>query len=313
MKREQGYSMYEMLMAIAIISILMSFIIPLYLKQLERDDTKAYPEYLLTVVSALQRYQYHKVSVDKVNPGSTLSWPASLEYFMSDYNGMFWEACSNTEESKGLCKRPDRIPWTTAKLKYEAGTLYGDSYAYLTVDMPTTDTPEYARWSSAIARIPHAKIQPDGTIRIKIQDLNMALYYREALKRDGSTKLTADWDVGGDFAITNAKDFTIRNSDGSQRSLAAGPMTQVAGHNELVNKHACPEAFTPGITTSIKGLFNETSVPIAFKNLGSIRTYAVDNTASWTIKLDYWAEVQGVKTLLHDGEVNVQLICQPDP
>lgn len=101
----------------------------------------------------------------------------------------------------------------------------------------------------------------------------------------------------------------MRNSDGGQRSLAAGNQMLVATHNQKINKHKCPSTLSPEIITSIKGLFNKTDPTISFANLSASRSYVAEAANYWTVKLDYWADVNGETTLLHDGEVSVQLIC----
>lgn len=315
MKKNAGFSLYEMLIVMLIISIGLMTFIPLYFEKMKKEEAHEYARYINSVVDALQRYQYHSVTVELVNPGSPLSWPNDLEGLMANYTGLFWTPCSEAEQAQSLCKRPDRILWTTTKLGYRTKQVMGaSSIAYLTVTMPPQNTPEYHQWLGPLGRLPHARILSGGNVEIKIQDVMLSKTYRDFLKRDGSNTLTDDWDVGGDFAIVNAKDVTVRNSDGTQRSLA-GTEFIVANHNDHINKHACPSGLTPSIITSVKGVFNETSVPTPLNNLGAIRSYSIDDPAGdgWIVQLDYWADVKNVKTLLHDGEVNVQLICQLTP
>lgn len=314
MNKIKGFSMLEALLVIGVLGVVLAFTIPLYMTKMKRDETVYYVDYLLSVSDALREYQYHKVTVEKVNPGTIESWPTDLEALMNDYTGTFWTPCSEAQQAQSLCKRPDRIPWTTTKLAYHVETFGNDSYAYLTVAMPPKDTPEYHLWLAPFSHLPHVEIDPSANqVRIKVQDLSMAKMYQDLLHRDGSTTLTNDWDAGGEHGIVNVKDITITNADGSQTSVAAG-LTRGVGmseHEEWVTKPACPTNLSPQIMTSFSGLVPDI-VTNDFDNLGPANVGILDETASqWQLMLNYTAirNDDGEKWILNEGSINYLTFC----
>ena len=301
--------MYEMLMVLGIFGIVMAFTVPLYIIKIKKDERDDYGIYLASVTKALSEYQYQKVVIDFIPTGSRLSWPISLDALMRDYSGIFWTNCSSVQEQEGLCKRPDRIPWSTKKIAYEVESKLENSYALLTISMPPKSTPEYSRWLSSMYRIPDLEILPNGDVRIKVKPLLTAKVYRDLVHRDGSTNLTDDWDVGGKHSIVNAKDFTVLNSDGTHRRLAAGIVSVgTYKNNDYIKKPACPEGLTPDIQVAIKSILTPS---VAILSVAQSTAYVEDYySREWVIKLDYQAKLKdGTVALLHTGDVNATILC----
>ncbi|MGI2002054.1 hypothetical protein [Shewanella frigidimarina] len=260
--------------------------------------------------------------IDKIAEGWPPSSAAVFPNSFAELQPAYLPLCSTTDNNLGKCRKPEQTPWGTSmsftKINSPVPPSVTPRYRIL-IQVPfpnaTNDATriEHQIYLETLGRFPGSEFnEATNSLSIWIERIDSGLQQEALVKRSGDdSTLTGDWDVGGNFAITNAKDVTVRNSDGSQRSLAAGAIAMVAKHNQRIDKHKCPIGLTPAIITGIKGIFNTTLIPIAFSNVSSSRSYSVSSSTYWTVKLDYWAEVQGVVTLLHDGEVNVELICQP--
>jgi hypothetical protein len=165
-----------------------------------------------------------------------------------------------------------------------------------------------------LSRFPGSEFnEASNSLFVWVDRIDSGVQQDALVKRSGDdSTLTGDWDVGGNYAITNAKDVTIRNSDGSQRSVGTGVVRAFVGkHNERVNKHKCPANLTPSIIVSIKSIFAQNNA----NNINTIsqsKTYATESSTYWTLGLDYYAQLQGSSTwtLQHDGEISAFLICK---
>jgi len=274
--------------------------------------SKNFYEQLDVIKEALLAYQVDHIAAGEIDPNIFApNWAALTPDYLP--------ACPTTDNQNGKCRKAEHTLWgTTMTLKQvNLPTSTGiRGMNQLTIPLPPVTEAfkfEHDVHVAMLLKLPFAHFnKPANTITWQVRQVGEELQHDGLVRRTGdNSTLIGDWDVGGDFAITNTRDVTVRNSDGSQRSLTVGIPSVIAKHNERIDKPACPSGLSPSITTSIKGFFNETNVPIAFNNIGALRSYATENSTYWTIKLDYWADVQGVKTLLHDGEVLAELRCIP--
>lgn len=271
-------------------------------------------EYITKQINAFQ--------IDQIAQGWPPSSAAVFPNAWSDLQPAYLPNCSTTDNNAGKCRKPEQTPWGTSMLMTKINSPVPPSVTpryRLQIQIPfpnaTSDATqlEHQAVLETLSRFPGSEFnEASNSLFVWVDRIDSGVQQDALVKRSGDdSTLTGDWDVGGNYAITNAKDVTIRNSDGSQRRLGAGTVsTLIAKHNQRVDKHKCPTGLTPAIATSIKGIFNETDPTTPFANISSSRSYAVTSSTYWTVKLDYFAAVNGVVTPLHDGEVNVQLICQ---
>ena len=273
--------------------------------------SKNFYEQLDVIKEVLLAYQVDHIAAGEVDPNIFApNWAALTPDYLP--------ACSTTDNQNGKCRKAEQTLWGTT-MTLERVTLPLSTgwrgLNQLTIPLPPVTEAfkfEHDVHVATLLKLPFAHFDESAnTITWQVRQVGEELQHDGLVRRTGdNTTLLGDWDVGGTFAITNASDVTVRNSDGSQRSLAAGPTYLVAKHDERINKHKCPTGLTPEIITGPKGLFNETNVPVAFNNVGAQRSYTVPSSTYWTIKLDYYANIQGTTQILHDGEINVVLVCQ---
>lgn len=266
--------------------------------------------------------QVNAYQIDQIAQGWPPSSAAVFPNAWSNLQPAYLPNCSTTDNNAGKCRKPEQTPWGTSMAMTRISSPIPSSLLpryRLQIQIPlpnaTSDATrlEHQAVLELFGRFPGSEyIEASNSLIVWIDRIDTGVQQDALVKRSGDdSTLTGDWDVGGNYAITNAKDFTIRNTDGSQRRLGAGTVSTVtAKHNQRITKHTCPVGLTPAITTSIKGIFNETDPNFSFANVGSSRSYTVNSSTYWTVKLDYLATVNGVVSERHDGEVIVQLICQ---
>lgn len=266
--------------------------------------------------------QINAYQVDKIAQGWSPSSATVFPNTFADLQPTYLPSCSTTDNNAGKCRKPEQTPWgaTMAMTKVNSPIPPSVTPRYrlkLQIPLPVANSDatrlEHQAVLETLSRFPGSEYNESGNVLyVWVERIDAGVQQDALVKRSGDdSTLTGDWDVGGNFAITNAKDFTVRNSDGSQRSLAAGTVaTLVAKNNQRIDKHHCPTGLTPSIATSIKGIFNQTSTDKPIDSVSTSRSYAISSATYWTVKLDYWTKVDGEVTTMHDGEVTVQLTCQ---
>ncbi len=273
--------------------------------------SKNFYEQLDVIKEALLAYQVDRIAMGEIDPDIFAnSW--------DDLTPLYLPECSTTDNQNGKCRKAEHTLWNTTMVLEQVNNTTSAGIRgmnQLIIPLPPISDDfkfEHNAHVSMLLKLPFAVYDDDAnTITWQVRKIGDELQHDGLVRRSGdNSTLTGDWDVGGDFAITNVKDVTLLNSDGTQRSLAVGDTYLVAQHDDRIYKHSCPSGLSPEIVTGVKGVFNETNISTAFNNVGSLRSYAIESSEYWTIKLDYYAETDGVPDLLHDGEVNIVLVCQ---
>ncbi len=272
-------------------------------------------EYITKQVNAYQ--------IDQIAQGWPPSSAAVFPNTWSDLQPAYLPNCSTTDNNTGKCRKPEQTPWGTTMLMTKINSPVPPSVTpryRLQIQIPfpnaTSDATqlEHQAVLESLGRFPGSEFQAaSNSLFVWVDRIDSGVQQDALVKRSGDdSTLTGDWDVGGNYAITNAKDVTIRNSDGSQRSVGTGVVRAFVGkHNERVNKHKCPANLTPSIIVSIKSIFAQNNA----NNINTIsqsKTYATESSTYWTLGLDYYAQLQGASTwtLQHDGEISAFLICK---
>ncbi len=272
-------------------------------------------EYITKQVNAYQ--------IDQIAQGWPPSSAAVFPNTWSDLQPAYLPNCSTTDNNAGKCRKPEQTPWGTTMLMTKINSPVPPSVTpryRLQIQIPfpnaTSDATqlEHQAVLETLSRFPGSEFnEASNSLFVWVDRIDSGVQQDALVKRSGDdSTLTGDWDVGGNYAITNAKDVTIRNSDGSQRSVGTGVVRAFVGkHNERVNKHKCPANLTPSIIVSIKSIFAQNNA----NNINTIsqsKTYATESSTYWTLGLDYYAQLQGSSTwtLQHDGEISAFLICK---
>lgn len=170
------------------------------------------------------------------------------------------------------------------------------------------DPKSYHRWAKVLIGLPGAK-RVGYDIEITLRQATLAIMYENILMRDGNVELKSDWDVGNK-QISNANDFTIRNSDGSQTSVAKGLVTIYHVKQwERFKKPSCPKGLKPKAQLSIGAI----NVKYPFTLTGSITAYiAREDRTTWQANINAYVLNQETKKyrVLSDGEIIAMVQCQ---
>lgn len=309
MKKQQGFSLIGLLLTMSILSLMAVGAVHKLRDYRERTAAKQYVDRVIYLAERLQLYNYHKAKTDNVDPIYT--WPNKLNDLMTDYDGAFWQQCSVAEQQTGKCLRPDSTPWNVP-IKYEIITK---SVRYVELTIPYGSTGDMIkRWSAPMmqqGKYPFTEL-PNGDVKITINYLTDAVVYQDFLKRDGSTTLTADWDVGNK-AVLNAAAFSVRTQDGKQVRIDGGTVREfLAQHDDRVYKNSwsCPVALKPTIHVSL----NAPMAPnqhIEYIGIANFKPYAIDKGSYYQLGLEYNAKIKatGKWKKMNSGYLNVRLNC----
>lgn len=286
-RKQRGMGLLDVLFAIALLGLIYTGIAKWALINKEKNAAQDYRTRIEHVVEALQKYQYQQ-KIIKPPVAVIDQFPTNLNALMTS-SEQFWINCTAADEAARRCIRPDYLPWSSRRIGYEAGrktvTIGSDlrdiAYAKLTFPLSSTAIqPIYrAKWATELLKVPYSKALSNGDITVMVYDPLLSQLYDEFLQRDGSVKLTDDWDVGGDHGITNAKDYTIKNSDGTQKLVSSGLVNIVSvEHGDKVSKPSCPVGLFPKIALSIAYIEVANEDELA----GSSKPFIMSQTS------DYW-------------------------
>lgn len=308
MKKQQGFSLIGMLLAMTVFAISIAVYIPYKQKLKEQDDAVVFMQQTKHLIEQIQFFNYKKSTTeDNFNRDD---WPSSLNALMTDYPGTFWPVCSESAAQQGQCRRPESTPWNkpiTYNIEHVGLNIYN---AFLTIPIsPTGD--KKAVWAKPFYDLSGVTKQPNGDLKIEIKPLLNSIAYDAFLKKDGSTPLTDDWDVGNKN-ILNVKDITLLNADGTMTSVAAGLTRSrfTARHNAVIKHPSCPAGFRPQVQLAVQGNIPQSSIN-DFTEFGPIQIDGYDVTGGWKITTKYVATRRSDKRkmTLYDGVVAGETYC----
>ncbi|MFA0053274.1 type IV pilin protein [Vibrio echinoideorum] len=315
--KQRGFGLIETVITLSLILAIVGISYPAYHNYQEDEKAKAYGEHIRGLIERIHQYQYYKITEEGVDATSKASWPATLDNLMNDYPEQYWGSCTIDQELNGECKLPDYVPWSPSRLPtyfYTDITHIPALNEHLVIRMPlselASDPKEWARWSSVLIDIPGAE-RAGNDIDITLRQATLALMYENIVMRDGSATLTEDWDVGGDYGITNAKDVTLKASDGSQIAMSQrmASITR-AKHGEWVEKPKCIKGQVAQATLSIASLDIDTRYYTA---LAGVKPYIINkNDSHWQVGLSIRVKQKstGRETVVDSGLVSVAAYCR---
>ena len=302
-KKQGGFSLIETIMAMVFFSFLLLGFMQLKTKWDQGAAAKRYADHVELLVTQLQKYQHERVTIAHQDPATKAVWPQTLNNLMD--NNQYWPSCSVTDEQQHRCTRPDNVPWTTRKISYSV-TNQNPTQVLLT--LPTAPK----MWASALKKIPFAVEQANGDIIIRVGDPLISQLYKDWLRKDGSTTLTADWDVGNK-AILNASMLTIRTPNQKQNIVGAGTINEfLAQDGTRVNYSAwdCPQGLKKTVHVSI----NAKIAPQGDKYIGLAgeKPFIDDYYPHYfVVHMEYNAKLESTQkwTKRNSGYVDVRLNC----
>ncbi len=239
--------------------------------------------------------QIHAYANDRYQDGWSIDGSAIFPIALSDLEGDYVPTCSSADNEQGFCMAVNQTPW---------GEIAYDDYRV--VGVPDDETAEYYRAEidlhlpdkdddalkfereatlSLFAQLPNIVYDDDeNLVTVRIDRPDKAFAYEGLVKRSGDdSELLGDWDVGGDYSVTNARDYTIRNSDGSQKIVSRGLVELYSLENEdRLKKPACPTGTQPQIKLAL-GYIKITN---EYELTGSQKPYLIETTdTDWQVGL----------------------------
>ena len=308
MKNQRGFTLIGLLLTMSVLSLIAVGAVHELRDYRERTAAKQYVDRVIYLAERLQLYNHYKTTTENLRPSK--SWPAKLDNLMSDYAAAFWQQCSVAEQQSGKCQRPESTPWNVPVIYY---TSWHQPYAELTIPYGSTGD-MIKRWSAPLReqkKYPHTEM-PNGDVKIRVDYLTDAVAYRDFLKRDGSTTLTNDWDVGNKN-IMNVTDISLVNSDGTMTSVASGLTRKhfSARHGAVIKKPSCPVGMIAKIQLANQGNV-PTTVVNDYENFGPMMIKYVDlGSSGWRISAESVAtrKSDGARGILREGVVAGETYC----
>ena len=315
--KQRGVGIVEFLITLGLSLVIVGISYPAYHNYQEDEKAKAYGEHIRVLIERIHQYQYYKITEEGVDSTSQASWPATLDNLMNDYPEQYWGSCTIDRELNGECKLPDYVPWSHSRLStyfYTDLTHIPAFNEHLVIRIPLheldKDAKEWTRWSNVLIDIPGAE-RAGNDIDITLRQATLALMYENIVMRDGFTTLTGDWDVGGAHGITNAKDVTLRASDGSQIPVSQYLVSvSRAQHGDWIDKPQCIAGQTPQYKLSISKVEIDTRY---YTLLGGTKPYLINETATrWQVGMSTIVKINSSKqqTKVTTGEALLIANCR---
>ncbi|MGF1883925.1 pilus assembly FimT family protein [Vibrio splendidus] len=234
---------------------------------LEKNKVKNNAESFYNHVLFL-RQQLHAYTTMRYQKGFNINestiYPSVLSQLVPD----FYPACSKADNEAGLCKPYNQTPW--GKINSRDYRLVGvggtpskpDFYrAELDIKLPPAgdEAYQYERDAtlSLFSHIPSIVFdEPNNLITLRIDRPDKAFAYNGLVKRSGDdSTLLGDWDLGGLFGLTNAKDVTLKARNGAQIPVSQHLVSVTkARHGDWVDKPQCISGQVPQYKLAISSV-----------------------------------------------------------
>ena len=321
MRKQQGWVAPLMLGATLVVSAMMLYAVEksrAWQRQQVLDNANSFYNRVVYLENQIKAYVTGHFQMGYPINGEQI-FPYDLNMLVS--RG-YYPACSDTDNQKGLCWKVNQTPW--GELDYYDYRIHGypdrtnPEYFYVEIkyQLPSPTDPALANELRAnrtlLAQLPNGRYDESTHIfTLRIDRPDKAFGYESLVKRSGDdSTLLGDWDVGGLFSITNARDVTIRNSDGTQKVVSKGLVDIVAlEHGDKLAKPSCPTGTTPNInlalgTVTIKG---------DYQLVGSQKPYLMNETPlEWQTGLELRVKEINTNTfdIKHEGEIIAITQCK---
>ncbi|MGR6858843.1 type II secretion system protein [Aliivibrio salmonicida] len=265
--------------------------------------------------------QFHAFANDRYLAGQGINTPHIFPFELQRLEGDYIPVCSDADNKEGYCFKYNQMPW---------GDIEKDDYQVVPVGNPGAPTHYRAEITiklpdknntllvsdreatlRMLAKMPNLFYdKPNNTLIMHIERPDKAFSYESLIKRSGDdSSLLGDWDVGGKHAITNVRDVTIANSDGTQRLVSTGLVHVLeVKTGDRIFKPSCPQGLKPKIRLNVASTF----ITSLETQTGSFKAF-VDNETNqyWEIKLEIRGKDNdtGNSKIINDGTVTAFVQC----
>jgi hypothetical protein len=316
MKKQKGFMLIGMMLVMGFLTLfVMKYSEYQHKKDIQENARSFYNRVLFL------KQQMHAYVTWRYQNGSLINSAAIFPASLADLEGDFIAPCSSADNLAGKCMRYDQTPW---------GTIASSDYRR--VGVPNNISPEYYRAEidiklpsktdeayefernatlSLFAQLPNI-IYDDANnlITVRIDRPDKAFAYDGLVKRSGDdSTLLGDWDIGGVYGITNARDFLIKADGNNQISVSKRLVTiQNLSHGDVLRKPPCAASLTPQLTLNVAGA----QLPDTHKNINAFDAYIdSENGWSWTIGLNVTSTnvSNGKEEITNAGMVTALIQC----
>lgn len=313
-KKQGGFvAMVGLLIALSFLSYAFILYTEQAQKQRIKEDAHSFYNRLLFLT-----HQIHAYNADQYQAGTPINSSWLFPKTLSDLEGAYVPTCLPADNAQGYCMLIEQSPW--GKVEYERQAFITptgvDTYrAVMSFTLPDPSDPaftaEHSMTLSMLTQLPNLTYdESSNLITLYVTRPDMAFAYDGLVKRSGDdSTLLGDWDVGGNFAITNVKDVTIKNSNGTQTVVSDGLVnTFSAKHDGLIDRPDCPD----GKESIIHLMIGEIITPTNTESTGRVRAYLKSTTATqWRVGLDNIVKnSSGTSQIDHSGYVIALTQCK---
>ncbi|EPG0370346.1 hypothetical protein [Photobacterium damselae] len=318
MRKQHGFMLMGMLIALGFATIFFSMIAEnMVIKQIRDQQAIPYKERLLNLKNQVENYQAAQYQSNPNVINSSLLFPRNLKEL--ETKG-FLPQCSNTDINHGRCADINKTPWDSSITYQVKGTPPTIPYfAEITIPLPNrnSDGRLYNAFTSVLGSLPDIRFNSSETALLwrinRISDLPaLSTQLDQYLKRDGSSSLTGDWDVG-ERAILNASTITLKNKSGKQTVLGYGTVKEFSvKHGQKIAYSAwdCPDNLKKTIHLTISAKIPPYGEK--YTGLAGEIAYIEDHFPDYFIvRMNYNAKLKstGLWKTMHTGYINVRLNC----
>lgn len=318
LKKQGGFLLISMLIVIGFITIGGIIVVQMAQEKAIKENMNSFYNHVVYLTQQVQAYSNYRV-IQKGTPSDSIAvFPSNL----GQLEGDFIPVCSSSDERKGLCRRYDQTPWGRIDPSWyrriPVGNIGNPDFYYAELDLELPDKTnvsfkkELAITLRLFSRLPNIKYDETANkITIRIDRPDKAIAYDGLIKRTGDdSTLTGDWDVGGNFAITNAKDISIAAADGSQIAISDKLFEGFdVNHGEWVNKPKC----TSGQKSRIRYAIGSIDVPVSTHVMtGGMNTYVMSETPTrWQLGISIQTKrlSDGEPEVLNGGRISGSISC----
>lgn len=273
------------------------------------------------------RTQVHAFVNDRYLEGHRINGAAIFPNRLGALEPKYIPTCTTADNQKGFCMKVNQTPWgeigerdyRVVAVPKDDGSGVSHYRAEFDVKLPDKDSValkfERQTTLAMLAQVPNIFYDDANNIlTVRIDRPDKAFAYESLVKRSGDdSTLLGDWDVGGNFAVTNAKEFTIRNQNGSQTRVS-NKLTDVytLEHGDWLDKPNCPNGLKPILTPTLISVEPHRNYELT----GVQRAYIIngDDEASprWQLGLDVVGvhKTTGNKDFLHGGTIAAIIQCK---
>ncbi|MFA0212655.1 Tfp pilus assembly protein FimT/FimU, partial [Vibrio artabrorum] len=285
-KTQRGFLIISMLIVLGLLTAFGMEWANALEKNKVKNEANSFYNHVLFLRQQLHAYTTMRYQLGFGVNQSTI-YPVMLSQLVPD----FYPACSKVDNEAGRCKPYNQTPWGKINDRdYRVVGVGGtpskpDFYrAELDIKLPPANDEAYKYEREAtlslFSKIPSIVFdEANNLITLRIDRPDKAFAYDGLVKRSGDdSTLLGDWDVGGLFGITNAKDVTLKASNGSQIPVSTKlSESTTAIHGQWVDKPLCVQGQTPHANLSISSIDIDTH---HYALLGGLKPYIMTSTAT---------------------------------